>query len=71
MPPKIDTFIKCLKDYNFLTVFNKWETYLWSNFPYNYTWDIDIIFIGEIKIIIIIVFIDKSIVNNVVSRHLL
>ena len=47
MPPKIDTFIKCLKDYNFLTIFDKWETYLWSNFPYNYTWDIDIIFIGE------------------------
>jgi len=47
MRPNIDTFIECLEEYNFLEVFNKWETYLWSNFPYNYTWDIDIIFIGE------------------------
>ena len=36
-----------MEEYNFLKVFNKWETYLWSNFPYNHTWDIDMIFIGE------------------------
>ena len=47
MPPNIDKFILCLEKYNFLQVFNKWETYLWSNFPYNYTWDVDIMFIGE------------------------
>ena len=47
MPPNIDTFIECLNEYNFLKVFDKWETYLWSNFPYNFTRDIDIIFIGE------------------------
>ena len=47
MLPKIDIFIECLKDYNFLTVFDKWETYLWSNFPINSTGDIDITFIGE------------------------
>ena len=47
MRPKIDTFIECLKEYDFLTVFDKWETYLWSNFPYNCTWDIDIVFIGD------------------------
>jgi hypothetical protein len=45
--PNIDKFILCLEEYKFLEVFNKWETYLWSNFPYNYTWDIDIMFIGE------------------------
>jgi len=47
MLPKVDEFILCLKEYKFLKVFDKWETYLWSNFPYNYTWDIDIMFIGE------------------------
>ena len=47
MLPNIDKFILCLEEYNFLEVFNKWETYLWSNFPYNYTWDIDMMFIGE------------------------
>ena len=47
MLPNIDKFILCLEEYKFLDVFNKWETYLWSNFPYNYTWDIDIMFIGE------------------------
>ena len=47
MLPNIDKFILCLEEYNFLKVFDKWETYLWSNFPFNYTWDIDVIFIGE------------------------
>ena len=47
MLPNIDNFILCLKEYKFLEVFDKWETYLWSNFPFNYTWDIDVIFIGE------------------------
>ena len=47
MLPNIDKFILCLEEYDFLNVFNKWETYLWSNFPINYTRDIDIIFIGE------------------------
>ena len=47
MLPNIDKFILCLEEYNFLEVFDEWETYLWSNFPYNYTWDIDIMFIGE------------------------
>ena len=47
MLPNIDKFILCLEEYKFLEVFNKWETYLWGNFPYNYTWDIDIMFIGE------------------------
>jgi len=45
--PNIDKFIICLEEYKFLEVFNNWETYLWSNFPYNYTRDIDIMFIGE------------------------
>jgi len=45
--PNIDKFILCLEEYKFLEVFNNWETYLWSNFPYNYTRDIDIMFIGE------------------------
>ena len=47
MLPNIDKFILCLEEYKFQKVFDKWETYLWSNFPYNYTWDIDIMFIGE------------------------
>jgi len=45
--PNIDKFILCLEEYNFLQAFDKWETYLWSNFPYNFTWDVDIMFIGE------------------------
>lgn len=47
MLPNIDQFILCLEEYRFLKVFDKWETYLWSNFPFNHTWDIDVIFIGE------------------------
>jgi len=47
MLPNVDKFILCLEEYKFLEVFDKWETYLWSNFPYNYTWDIDIMFIGK------------------------
>lgn len=47
MLPNIDKFILCLEEYKFLEVFDQWETYLCSNFPYNFTWDIDIIFIGE------------------------
>lgn len=46
-PPNIDNFLLCLKEYNFLEVFSKYETYLWSNFPFNPTSDIDIMFIGK------------------------
>lgn len=45
--PKVPKFIECLKDWGFTTKFNKWEVYLWGNFPYNPTSDIDLIFIGN------------------------
>ena len=45
--PNVDGFISCLEEYKFLEVFNNCDTYLWSNFPINYTKDIDIMFIGE------------------------
>ena len=44
--PNVDKFISCLEEYKFLEVFNNCDTYLWSNFPINYTKDIDIMFIG-------------------------
>ena len=44
---KIDKFIQCVKDYNLIEIFNDCEIYLWSNFPFNATKDIDIILIGE------------------------
>jgi hypothetical protein len=47
MLPTVDRFISCLEEYKFLEVFNNCDAYLWSNFPYNHTWDIDIMFIGE------------------------
>jgi len=48
MRPNIDDFLECLHDYDFINVFDKWETYLWSNFPFNPTKDVDIMFIGEL-----------------------
>lgn len=48
MSPNIDDFLECLQDYDFLSVFDKCETYLWSNFPFNPTNDIDIVFIGKL-----------------------
>jgi hypothetical protein len=45
--PKVPKFIECLKDWSFTTKFDKWEVYLWGNFPYNPTGDIDLIFIGK------------------------
>ena len=45
--PIIDDFIDCLENYNFLEIFKNHEIYLWSNFPYNFTWDVDLVFIGN------------------------
>ena len=44
---QIDKFIECLNTFDFINVFDKWETYLWSGFPFHPTYDIDIMFIGD------------------------
>lgn len=42
----INRFLECVDEFQFFQKFEE-EVYLWSNFPYNFTHDIDLIFIGK------------------------